>query len=486
MLFRLLQLELQALLRSKQLKSEALSFVFKLFLMAYFALALLGFSFLTLKLVKDFYPHSDAMYIISGFFIFYWLYDLLFRFALTSSPVINIKPLLFLNIKQRYLIQYALFKAYFKFINVLHLFYFIPLAIILVVEGYSAASVGIWTASMLLILSCNSFVSIFIDKIRIVFYVFVGLTSLVVFAHFNGWVNVLPFTAPLSLFFFQVKFSILVAFLLLFGLVAVTYRYYSTQLYLDKALKKDEQHVRSLNFKYLTSLGAVGTFIKNDLYLIIRNKRPRTTILMSLLFIFYPFILIDFDKEINMMAIFAAIFASGGFMISFGQYVPSWDSAHYPLFMTQNVSYREYLLSKWYIMCFACVITLILCSFYLFLSPVFFCAIIAATIFNIGFNSNVVLYMGTFMHQSIDLTSNSGAFGNTKSFNVNTLFFSLIILLVPLVIQIIFQLLFSVYVGLVAVAAVGCIGFLFREKIFAQIVKKYTTNKYQTLKDFKN
>jgi len=71
---------------------------------------------------------------------------------------------------------------------------------------------------------------------------------------------------------------------------------------------------------------------------------------MSFLFIFYG--LLFFTNSIEAynnpaMHVFAGIFVSGGFLFTFGQFVPSWDSAYYPLMMSQNISYRQYLTSKW-------------------------------------------------------------------------------------------------------------------------------------------
>jgi hypothetical protein len=50
------------------------------------------------------------------------------------------------------------------------------------------------------------------------------------------------------------------------------------------------------------------------------------------------------------MHIFAGIFVSW-ILITFGQFVPSWiDSAYYQLMMTQNIPYKGYLSSKWWLM----------------------------------------------------------------------------------------------------------------------------------------
>jgi hypothetical protein len=102
-------------------------------------------------------------------------------------------------------------------------------------------------------------------------------------------------------------------------------------------------------------------------------------------------------------AYFAGIFVSGGFLITFGQFVPSWDSAYYQLMMTQNIPYKGYLSSKWWLMVIATIVTTLVASFYLFwMANVFNCR---WRIYNIGVNSQLVLLGGAYTKTPIDLSS---------------------------------------------------------------------------------
>ncbi len=60
------------------------------------------------------------------------------------------------------------------------------------------------------------------------------------------------------------------------------------------------------------------------------------------------------------MHIFAGIFVSGGFLFTFGQFVPSWDSSYYQLMMTQNIPYKGYLSSKWWLIVIATFVSTII------------------------------------------------------------------------------------------------------------------------------
>lgn len=125
------------------------------------------------------------------------------------------------------------------------------------------------------------------------------------------------------------------------------------------------------------------------------------------------------------MHMFAGVFVSGGFLITFGQFVPSWDSSYYALMMTQNISYRDYLNSKWWLMVIATVVTAIVASFYLYFGIHIYLMILAGAIYNIGVNSLLVLLGGAYTKTPIDLSSAKGAFGDKKAFNVKTMLISI-------------------------------------------------------------
>jgi hypothetical protein len=74
------------------------------------------------------------------------------------------------------------------------------------------------------------------------------------------------------------------------------------------------------------------------------------------------------------------IFVSGGFLITFGQFVPSWDSSYYQLMMTQNIPYKGYLSSKWWLMVIATIVTTTI-PFYLYFEVQVYLTIIVGAIY---------------------------------------------------------------------------------------------------------
>jgi hypothetical protein len=183
----------------------------------------------------------------------------------------------------------------------------------------------------------------------------------------------------------------------------------------------------------------------------------------------------DFGK------VFAALFCTGGFLFSFGGLVPSWDSSYYKLMMSQNIPYREFLLSKWWLMAVVTAISTLLSCFYVYFGVEWLWAILAGGIYNIGLNSTVTLLGGAFVKTPIDLTSNKKAFGDSKAFNIKTLLLTIPKMVLPVLIYYAFALTISNAAGFIAIAVTGLLGLLLRDKMFTMIENIYKNEKYDTI-----
>ncbi|WP_284650970.1 DUF5687 family protein [Flavobacterium terrisoli] len=429
----------------------------------------------------------EPLVTINKYLIYYVLIDLIIRYFLQKMPVTNIRPLLILPIKRGTIVHYSLGKTVISFFNVLHAFFFIPFTIVLLVQGYGFQAI-LWFLGMTALIYTNNFVNILVNSKNIVF--FSVLTVLAGFAA-SQYYNVFDVTAY-SVGFFQGMYDTIYLFLIPIILLATTYYlsfdYFKTRLNLDDGLAKKSDLATTENFTWLNQFGTLGTFLKNDIRLLKRNKRSRMTLIMSGIFIFYG--LLFFTQAIESydnpwMKVFAGVFVSGGFLFTFGQFVPSWDSAYYQLMMSQNIQYREYISSKWWLMVIGTLISTILASFYLYFGLHTYLIIVVGAIFNIGVNSHLVMLGGAFVKTPIDLTTSKQAFGDKQAFNMKTMLISLPKMLVPMGLYTLGYYLFSPNVGLLFVAGAGVLGFAFRNYVFNQIEKIYKTQKYETIAAYK-
>lgn len=431
---------------------------------------------------------GDPLRVVNQYMMYYLAFDMVFRYMLQKMPVTNIKPLLYLPFRKSQIVHYSLGKTVVSFFNWTHAFFFIPFSIILLTKDYGFTNVLGWHLGLMALIYCNNFINILVNNKDNVFYVFAALFMGLGLSQYYKWFDITAYTAPLFNKLYDIPVTALIPWTLLLALFAMAFNYFKNNMYLDGGLATKTEEAKTENLDWLNRFGNLGTFLKNDIKLIKRNKRSRTAVIMGFFFIFYGLLFFTGAIEVYdgpFWRIFAGIFVTGGFLFSFGQYVPSWDSSYYPLMMSQNIIYREYLSSKYYLIIIATIITTVLSSWYIYFGWEVFAAVLVGAIYNIGINAYLVLWGGAYVKTPIDLTSNKKAFGDKQAFNAKTLLLTLPKLFLPMVIYAIGHFLVSPMVGYIFVAVVGLLGFVFKNKVFELIEKIYKKEKYKTLAAYK-
>ena len=454
-----------------------------LYFIAIFLLAGVGAYYLIEKEL-----HQDPLVLVSKFVVFYMIFDLLIRYFLQKIPVINIRPLLTLPIKRGTIVNFALGKTMLSFFNIVHAFFFVPFSIVLLVEGYDPVNVVLWHIGMMSLIYANNFINILINDKDWVFWTVAIIFGGLLLIQYYDLFDITLITSVFYYGFYSTYYMALIPIGVLAGLYYICFNYFSKSLYLDTGLKGKHEIAETKDYAWLNQFGLMGTFLKNDIKLILRNKRSRGTILASVMFLFYGLLFGTGAIEVYSAPtwkIFGGIFVTGGFLFTFGQFVPSWDSAYYPLMMSQNIQYSEYIASKWWLVVIGTVISTVLASFYLYFGIDYYLLIIAAAIYNIGFNSHLVLLGGAFIKTPVDLASSKRAFGDKKAFNVKTLLLTFPKLLFPVLFYAAGYYLISPMARAAFVAIAGVLGFALRNWVFKKIEKVYKSEKYATLAAYK-
>ncbi|WP_447635577.1 DUF5687 family protein [Flavobacterium microcysteis] len=482
-----LMLEWKAFLRSASFRTNLALKIVMIFVAIYFTVIFLSLGIFVFFIIKE-ELHLDPLITVNRFIIYYFLFDLMMRLFLQKIPVMNIRPLLTLPIKKSTIVNFALGKTMLSFFNIVHCFFFVPFSIVLIVQGYDVISVILWHIGMLALVYINNFLNILLNNKDYLFFIFIGLVLGLGAMQYYDLFDVTDYTSVFYQGLFDTKYLFLLPVVLLIALYAITYNYFNKNLHLDTGLSSKHSVAKTEQFTWLDQFGTIGTFLKNDIRLIKRNKRSKTTIFMSVLFLFYG--LLFFASGIEsydnpMMHMFAGIFVTGGFLFTFGQFVPSWDSAYYPLMMTQNIPYKGYLNSKWWLIVIATAISTVIASFYLYFGLEIYLIIVVGAVYNIGVNSHLVLLGGAYTKTPVDLNSSKGAFGDKKAFNLKTMLISLPKLLLPMIIYGLGYYLINPMTGLALVAITGVLGFALRNKVFMWIEKVYKAEKYKTLDAYK-
>lgn len=483
-----LNLEWKSFVRSAAFKQNL---AFKIFIGFFGFLFLLemaalgaGSYFLLDELIEDgAVKAKNPFEVINKFLIYWFAFDLFIRYMMQKMPVANIKPLLYLPFTKGKIVTYALGKTALAFFNILPAFFFIPFSIVLLIKGYSPLGVLSWHLAMLGITLSFNFLNIFLNNVDKVFYPIAAVFIALGVSQYYGWFDVTVYTQPVFNFFYAQPWSFIVPVALAVGTCFYAYKYFLKQLYLDAGLAVVSKEAKTEDLSFLDRFGKIATYLKNDIKLIKRNKRARTTFIMGFMFILYGLLFTSgLYGNGGFTKILAALFCTGGFLFSFGGLVPSWDSSYYKLMMSQNIPYREFLLSKWWLMVAVTAVSAVLSIPYVYFGWGWLFAILAGAVYNIGLNAAVVLLGGAFVKTPIDLTSNKKAFGDSKAFNVKTLLLVIPKMVLPvLIFYAVSWPTGSDNAGFIAIAITGLLGLLFRNRIFTMIETVYKREKYDTI-----
>jgi hypothetical protein len=483
---KFLMLEWRAFFRSASFTTNLVMKILMGFVAIYFTVVFLFLGVGAFYLIKE-ELHLDPIVTVNKFMIYYVAVDLVIRLLLQKIPVMNIKPLLTLPIKKATIVNFALGKTVISFFNFLHWFFLIPFSVVMLREGYDPGSVVGWLVGILSLVYINNFLNILLNNKDYLFVIFIAAAVGFGLLQYYGIFDVTQYTFVFFSALFHVKWAFVGVIAVLAGLYFVTFGFFWKNLHLDSGLSAKRENAKTEQFEWLNQFGSVGTFLKNDIRMIKRNKRSKMTVFMSILFLFYGLLFFSggIEKYDNpVMHMFAGIFVTGGFLFTFGQFVPSWDSAYYNLMMTQNISYKGYLHAKWWLVVIGTFVSSILAAGYLYFGWQIYLTILVGAVYNIGVNSHIVLLGGAYTKTPVDLAAGAGAFGDKKAFNMKTMLLTLPKLLLPMLLYGAGSLI-SPIAGLAFVAVAGILGFALRDKVFTLIEKIYKTEKYSTIQAYK-
>lgn len=486
MFFKFLRLEIKSFFRGSSLGINLAMKILRFIGILYFMACLVGGAFGAFFYIQE-EMHQNPLQVVSKFLIAAWAVDLIAKYIWQEMPTQNIKPFLTLNISKKTLVNYLLSKTFLSVFSWLNSLFFITFCIIALFNGYSVTGVLGWFVGVSLLFYLNNFINIlFNDKetvailVGCIFLAIGGLT-------YYQIVPVLDYSEVFFYNFYEKPYLAVISLMLFLGLWTVCFHHIRKVFYLDQGLEAKKTVGKTENIAFLNKYGAIGTFINNDIKMMKRNKVTKGILWGSFMFLFYGMLMFTSSiYKTPTMTMFMGLFVTGGFQFLFGQRVPAFDSSYYPLMMTLNVPYKEYLKAKWWLMNIVTAASMILAICYAYFGWEMYVTFFAAGIYNMGVNSQFTLWSGAFNKTQIDLNSKEKRFGQKNSFNMKALLLLIPKMFLPITVFGLVQYFFGITAGVVSVAVMGLAGFLFREKIFDIIVRHYKVEKYSTLEAFKN
>jgi len=425
--------------------------------------------------------------VVSKFMIVAWIIDLVLKYLWQEIPTQNIKPFLTMNVRKNTLVNYMLAKTFLSAFSWLSSLFFITFSLIALFNGYSILGILVWLIGLISLLYLNNFINIFFngkETLAVIIGVcFLGIGML-------GYYKIIPvlsYSESVFFSFYEKPYFALIPVALFVMLWWICFRYLRNEFYLDEGLEAKKTVGKTENIAFLNKYGVTGTFINNDIKMLRRNKVTKGILLGSCMFLFYGLLMFTSSLyKTPAMMMFMGLFVTGGFQFLFGQRVPAFDSSYYPLMMTLNVPYKEYLKAKWWLMNIVTGVSIIVALCYVYFGWEVYITFFAAGLYNIGVNSQFTLWSGAFNKTQIDLNSKEKRLGQKGSFNMVAMLLLIPKMLLPMGVFALAKYFTGITGGVISIAIIGIVGFFLREKIFDIIVKLYKKEKYSTLDAFKN
>ena len=473
--------------RSKSLGGKTVAKVFKWIGIVYFAIVSLAWG-----IILSWPKEEDVMapfLDINKQLIYGLVYLVVMRYFIQSLPVLNIKPLLLTPLLKKKIVRYVILKTVPTYFNILPLFFLIPFSISLSQnDEFNALGLIFWNINLVGLIYLTNFFNFLLNNKRNLIYVLGAFLALIKALDYYSIVDFTIYSEKFFYFFYETPYVALFTWVLVLWLYNYVSTFFYNGLYIDKGIKSKIKEANFEDYSWLDSIGKTAVFIKNDLRLLKRSKRARMAVYMGIGLLFYG-LLFQSSEEIlgSTSTFFGYLFSTGGFLFMFGSFVPSWDSQYYPLMMTQNIEYKEYLNSKWSLMIIGTIISTILASFiYSFFGINAVFAVLAGSAYNMGVNGYLTLWAGAYTKTPIDLNSSSNAFGDKKAINAKTILVGIPQMLVPLLVYFFGNLYYNHMTACLLVAGLGFLGIFLKPLAFSLIMKAYKSEKYSTLKAYKS
>lgn len=490
MISTFLRHELKAFWRSKNTgKSIGVRIVMGL-LILYMLLNVLFVGFFMDKVLEKALPNEDIIVAFCGIILIYFLFELLSRMQLQELPTLRVQPYLHLPVRRNIIVGYLAFTALFSFFNLWPIILFFPFIFKVIAPIGGLAAFG-FIISILAISIFNNYLALYIKrKANLNGWVFLIATvvlGLIIAGDF-AW-HLYSIKAVSYAFFGRLLKYPSLALLpvaMAAGMYVFNFVYLKQNLYLEELSRKKASFKSSTEYPFLDRFGSIGDQVANEIKLILRNKRPKSAFIMSAVFLFYGLIFYKNPQFANSdwPRLFVGMFITGFFIISYGQFLYSWQASHFDGLMVSKVSFTDFLKAKFLLFTAVSTATFLLTTPYAYFGWRTLLIHFIMYLWNLGVNIYIVLYFANRNAKRIDLSK--GASFNWEGVGATQLLLSFPLLLAPYIIYIPFRLLHLPDAGLAVMAVMGIAGILTRSFWLEKLVQDFYKRKYTITEGFRN
>lgn len=480
-----INLRFKQFIRSKSFNSGIVTKIFiGLGFMYFFAIFfMMGYFFDELAEETTSYTRTQLVHLAIGYYLGL---DLLLKVMIQDIDSINLKHLSLLPISRYRIIRWLINTSIISIYNILPLAFIIPIVFKYLPPDYSFLSILAWFVAVCCFLVLNTIIALRLKPL--VSQSFWRTLLLFVIIGCYYWVNIqtdFPLYAivdiPLSLVLkwqWPVLIVILLVWLAYRGLVS----YLRTMVY-DHLNSNKTLSVYGASFEGLNRFGSIGSVLRMNLQLFLRNKRIRIQLFMIPFFLVYNVWVFGSDQFGTIYRLFFASFVTGAPLMIFGMYIWNYQSGHFELLSTIPWSVKRYLTWQYISLVVVCALMTLLSMLNYFVNPEAPFMLLATFFFNVGIILPLVLIFAHYQNAKIDI--NSGGAFNMQGASMRIWIYTSILFGLPIFIVLPFHLFGHTKLGLTILMSIGVFACLFASFVIKEIVKLYQEKKYKLTELFR-
>lgn len=440
-------------------------------------------------IIEKLFPEKDVFYIFNGFILYYFAVDFIMRMQLQELPTLSIVPYLHLKIPRHKIVGFLNIRSLFSAFNVLPLFIFIPFCCTAIVSIFGPFVAVMYIVAIVSLCVFNNYAVMYLKRLttvsaKAVILVICLIASLAAMEYFK-LLSISAFSNRVFSFLASYPWSGFIFSLAAILVFRLNMSYLRRNMYAEE-LSVSETKKMSTDYPLLGRFGATGVLAALELKLILRHKRTRSLIIMSLFFMLYGFFFYKRDlierNEINML-IFASVFMTGSSITMYGQFMFGWQASYFDSLLVNKVELKSFIAAKFLLFSILSTLVLLITSLYGLISLKVLYIQLAAYFYNLGIGTVIVLYSATWNAKAIDL-SKRGTF-NYQGLSASQFILTIPYFLVPYAFYFPFSYSGHPYWGVVCLGSAGLIGLLTRKYWITFLVKTLDKRKYTIAEGFR-
>lgn len=492
MFFTLIRLQLLKSMRSTSFAKSALATGFMIFI----ALLLLSYVFLAGlflgRIIELIGEGRDAIEFLNSGLIYFFLVEFMYRYFIQKLPVVELESLLHLPIGKKRIIQILMLRSFISPLNLIALLLFLPFGVQVIMEKFGAMGFVSWLGTLLFFSWTLHWFMLwfkqrFEDSMIGVLVVF-GTLLLGGGSTYMGWFNVGELLVPLFSAAITTPIPLLAMALLCFSAFYLAFRFYVQNAYLEDLSEEEDVRFVNQSVGFFSRFGVAGELANLEWKLIIRHKKSRTFLMLSVFFLLYGLFFYtnpqyQSEEGLSPIFIFVGVFITGIFMIQYGQLFLSWNSGNFDFFLGKKAGIESLVRGKYLLFMSVSMVCFLASVPYVYFGVDILLIHLATFLFNIGIMVHVIIYFALWKPKPMDL--NKGAMFNYEGVGAAQFLVIIPLMAGPYLIYLPFSLLISDYAGLLALGISGLIGLIAFKPLSQFNINRVLSNRYEISSSFR-